>query len=102
MTNNEMRRIAQMQAEYLLAALKEDEEFLDIVFPSKYLSIEQASEFINMPIGTIYHKLDEIPHVKNGKRLVFSERALVRYIERQNTKGKIIDMKEKTLRSVSL
>ncbi len=90
MTEYEMRKIAKMQSEFLVAALKEDEELADIIFPSKYLNIEQAAEFINSTVGTIYHKLDEIPHIKNGKRLSFSERALVRYMERQKTNGVVV------------
>lgn len=95
MTEYEMRKIAKMQAEYLAAMLKEDDELADLLYPSKYLGIEQAAEFINSTVGTIYHKLDEIPHSKNGKRLVFSERALVRYIERQGYKGKIVKIEPK-------
>lgn len=95
MTEYEMRKIAKMQAEYFAAMLKEDDELADLLYPSKYLSIEQAAEFINSTVGTIYHKLDEIPHSKNGKRLVFSERALVRYIERQGYKGKIVKIEPK-------
>ena len=104
MTEYEMRKIAKMQAEYFATMLKEDDELADLLYPSKYLSIEQAAEFINSTVGTIYHKLDEIPHAKNGKRLVFSERALVRYIERQKPKGKIFEIRpvenEIPLRSV--
>lgn len=96
MTEYEMRKIAKMQADYMIAALKEDEELLDIVFPSRYLNIEEAAVFINSTVGTIYHKLDEIPHSKNGKRLVFSERALVRYIERQNKQGMIVEINPST------
>lgn len=95
MTEHEMRKIAKMQAEYFAAMIKEDDELANLLFPSKYLSIEQAAEFINSTVGTIYHKLDEIPHSKNGKRLVFSERALVRYIERQEYKGKIVKIEPK-------
>lgn len=95
MTEYEMRKIAKMQAEYFAAMLKDDDELANLLFPSKYLSIEQAAEFINSTVGTIYHKLDEIPHSKNGKRLVFSERALVRYIERQGYKGEIVKIEPK-------
>lgn len=95
MTEHEMRKIAKMQAEYFAAMLKDDDELANLLFPSKYLSIEQAAEFINSTVGTIYHKLDEIPHTKNGKRLLFSERALVRYIERKESKGKIVKIEPK-------
>ena len=78
-----MKRIAEMQAEYLVEALKKDDELLDLMFPPKCMGIEEASEFTSIPIGTIYQKIDEIPHQKIGKRLVFTDRGLMRWIRRE-------------------
>lgn len=82
MTTYEMQRIAKMQAEYLVSALKEDNDLLDLMFPPKCMGIEEAAAFTSIPVGTIYSKIDEIPHTKVGKRLVFTDRGLMRWMNR--------------------
>lgn len=83
MTEYECRKIAKMQAEYLVEALKKDDELLDMMFPPRCMSIEEASEFVRIPVGTLYQKIEEIPHQKVGKRLVFTDRGLMRWIKRK-------------------
>lgn len=85
MTDYEMRKIAKMQAEYLVSALKEDEELLDLMYPPRYMNIEEAAEYLRMPVGTIYNKIKEIPHEKVAKRLVFTDRGLSRWVRRNRT-----------------
>ena len=80
MTDYECRKIAKMQSEYLVKALKDDDELLDLMFPPRCMNIEEASEFLRIPIGTLYQKMDEIPHRKLGKRLVFTDRGLTRWM----------------------
>lgn len=82
MTDYELQKNARLTAKYLIEAMKQDDELLDLIFPPRYLNIEEAAEMLRMPVGTIYQKVDEIPHTKVGKRLIFSDRALVRYVER--------------------
>ena len=53
-----------MQAEFLVKALKEDEELLDLMYPPRFMSIQEASEFTGIPVNTIYQKIDEIPHTE--------------------------------------
>ena len=77
-----MRKMAKMQVELMLTAIKSDDELLDLVYPPRMMNIEEASEFLRIPIGTIYKKVDEIPHEKVGKRLIFSDRGLVRWLKR--------------------
>lgn len=86
MTDYEMRKIAKYQAEYLIGALKRDDELLDIMFPPKYLDIQQASELTGIPVNTLYQKSSEIPHEKVGKRLIFTDRGLARWIRRKKKK----------------
>lgn len=80
MTTSEMRQIAKMQAEFLAEALKSDEELLDLMFPPKFMGIEEASEFLGIPLNTLYSKVGSIPHSKVGKRLIFTDRGLTRWI----------------------
>lgn len=83
MTTSEMRQIAKMQAEFLAEALKSDEELLDLMFPPKFMGIEEASEFLGIPLNTLYSKVGSIPHSKVGKRLIFTDRGLTRWINQQ-------------------
>ena len=83
MTDNEMRKIAKMQAQYLATALKEDAELMDLMFPPRCMSIEEAAQFTKIPVGTIYQKIGEIPHEKVGRRLIFTDRGLTRWMRRK-------------------
>lgn len=86
MTDYECKKIAKMQAEFLVSAIKEDEELLDIMFPPRCMNIEEAAEFLHIPVGTLYHKVNEIPHGKVGKHLVFTDRGLMRWVNRDNVR----------------
>ncbi len=88
MTDYEMRKIAKLQAEFHLAMLRADDELLDIIYPPRCMNIEEAAEYLRVPVGTLYQKVNEIPHMKVGKRLVFTDRGLLRWIERKQKGGK--------------
>jgi hypothetical protein len=93
MNSYEMQKIAEMQAKYLVSAIKEDDELLDLIFPPKCMGIEEAAAFTSIPIGTIYSKIDEIPHTKVGKRLVFTDRGLMRWVSRAGIRPvKLVDI----------
>ena len=97
MTDYECRKIAKMQAEYLVEALKKDDELLDIMFPPKLMNINEAAEFLRIPVNTIYQKVNEIPHNKVGKRLVFTDRGLMRWINRETSLAVELDIKAKAV-----
>ena len=82
MTESEIKRIAKMQAKYLASALKQDSELLDLMFPPKCMSIQEAAQFTSIPVGTLYKKINEIPHEKVGKHLIFTDRGLTRWMKR--------------------
>lgn len=92
MTDYECRKIAKMQSEYLIKALKEDDELLDLMYPPKFMGIEEASVFCGIPVNTLYQKAPEIPHQKVGKRLIFSDRALTRWIKRKPSVSEKIEI----------
>jgi len=92
MTDYEMKRIAKYQAEYLVQAIKHDDELLDLMFPPKMMGIEEASEFTGIPVNTLYQKIGQIPHQKVGKRLIFSDRALTRWIKRKPSVAEKIEI----------
>ena len=88
MTDYEMRKIAKMQAMYLVEALKTDNELMDLVYPPRLMNIEEAAEYLRIPVNTLYQKVNEIPHEKVGKRLVFSDRGLIRCMKHD---GRVIN-----------
>lgn len=54
MTNYECKKIAKMQSEFFIEALKNDEELANILFPPKMMDIKEASEFCKIPVNTLY------------------------------------------------
>lgn len=50
--------------------------------PEQFLTIQEAAEFLNLAIPTIYSKVSkrELPVMKRGKRLYFSLKELTEYL----------------------
>ena len=94
MTTSEMRQIAKMQAEFLAEALKSDEDLLDLMFPPKFMGIEEASEFLGIPLNTLYSKVGSIPHSKVGKRLIFTDRGLTRWVNQQRSSAVEVELQQ--------
>lgn len=86
MTDNELNKLARLQAQFLAEELMSNKELLDKVFPPKYLDIKEAAEYLRMPVGTLYHKTGEINHSEIGKRIIFSQRDLDDYAKRMQVK----------------
>lgn len=83
MTDYECKKVARYQAEYLAQILKSDDELLDTLFPPKLLGVEAAALYVGWPVQSLYKRVNEIPHSRQGKRLVFSERALYKWMMRK-------------------
>jgi excisionase family DNA binding protein len=49
----------------------------------QFLNIQQAAEFLNLTVPTIYSKTskNELPFMKRGKRLYFSKQELSKYLQ---------------------
>lgn len=82
MTDYEMRKIAKMQADFLIQTMKQDDELLDLIFPSKMLDVSEAAAYLHVSVERLYHIVEDIPHTKVGRKLLFSERALMRWVQR--------------------
>lgn len=95
MTDYEIKRLARLQAQYLVEALKTDEELADALFPARMMGIDEASEFLGIPKETIYKKIGQIPHEKVGKRLVFTDRGLTRWVKRKASVAVELDIDKK-------
>lgn len=83
MTKYELEKLAKGVAKYIVEEIKSDNELFDTIFPPKTMGIEEASKYLCIPKGTIYQKKKEIPHIKVGKRLVFTDRGLMRWLQRE-------------------
>ena len=61
--------------------------------PEQFLTIQEASEFLNLTVSTLYVKVHkrQIPVMKRGKRLYFSRTELMEYIKagRKKTNAEI-------------
>ena len=69
--------------------------------PEKLLTIQEAAEFLNLTVPTIYSKVSrsELPFMKRGKRLYFSNIELMDYLKagRKKTTSEIEDEADKYL-----
>ena len=56
----------------------------------KLLTIKEASEFLKLTVPTIYSKVskNELPYMKQGKRLYFSSTELMEYIKEGRNKSR--------------
>ena len=83
MTNYELDKLAKGVAKYLAEEIKSNDELLDTLFPPKPMDIKEAATFLKLPVGTLYQKSREIPHIKAGKRIIFTDRGLMRWLQKQ-------------------
>jgi len=61
--------------------------------PERFLTIEEAAKFLDLTVPTVYAKVSrgELPVMKRGKRLYFSDIELVEYLKagRKKTNAEI-------------
>ena len=57
--------------------------------PEQFLNIQEAAQFLNLTVPTIYSKVSkrELPCMKRGKRLYFSSTELMEYIKEGRKKS---------------
>ena len=85
MTDYELQKLSKLVAKNLVQSIKDDDELLDLMFPPKMMGIQEASEFCKIPVNTLYQKISQIPHSKVGKKLVFTDRALTRWLTKKDS-----------------
>ena len=76
LSDYQLRKISRFCVEHFVELLKKDHDLQIIMYPDDLLNIDEASEYLRIPVGTIRHKMDEIPHEKVGKRVLFTKRSL--------------------------
>lgn len=47
----------------------------------RYMSAQEAAEYMRLSVHTLYHRLDEVPHRKQGRKLLFRQSDLQKYME---------------------
>lgn len=68
----------------------------------EYLNAKQAAVFLGWKLQTLYNRIHDIPHTKNGKSLIFTKSALRKFMERKNNPGRIWpSFRELTKRSLT-
>lgn len=75
------RKECKMIAEELMGLFVKHGMKPTMLAPERYMNVREAAAYLSMPVSTLYKKVDEIPHVKKGRRLVFAESALREYVE---------------------
>ena len=81
MLTNEVRELKRL--------LIEKQEQTPTEHPEQLLTIQQASELLNLTVPTMYSKVSkgELPVMKRGKRLYFSRAELMDYIKEGRKKS---------------
>lgn len=76
--------------------LLEKREQQQIKKPEQFLTIQEAAQFLNLTVPTIYSKVNkrELPFMKRGKRLYFSSTELMEYIKEGRNKSSVEIEKE--------
>lgn len=70
-----------MVAEELFKLFKKDGFDPQQLTPERYMGAKEAAAMLGIPLHTLYKKVGQIPHMKNGRRHVFKESALRLYME---------------------
>jgi excisionase family DNA binding protein len=70
-------------SELKLLLLNNGNEQQSTALPEQLLNIQQAAAFLNLTVPTIYTKVSksELPVMKRGKRLYFSQTELLEYLK---------------------
>ena len=67
----------------------------------EYLNAKQAAVFLGWKLQTLYNRIHDIPHTKNGKSLIFTKSALIKFMK-ENNPGRIWpSFRELTKRSLT-
>ena len=89
---NEFETLIQNSVERAIKALNSQQPE-PTALPDQLLTIQQAAELLHLSVPTLYSKVSkrEIPCMKQGKRLYFSQKELVEYLKqgRKKTTGEI-------------
>lgn len=66
-----------------------DQKQPEVEQSERYLTVQEASEFLKLKVSTIYSKVSrgELPVMKGGKRLYFSSKELIEYLKRGRKKS---------------
>ncbi len=83
MTRRECKMIAEELAKALRTEFQRIVNEVVIEENEKYLSAKEACEMLGWSMNTLYHRIKDVPHVKVGKHLRFTERSLNQFILRK-------------------
>lgn len=79
---NELETLIQHSVERAIKVIYPSKSQADIQ-NDKFLTVEEAAKFLNLTVQTIYGLVskNEISHMKRNRRLYFSRKDLVSYVE---------------------
>lgn len=83
MTNYELEKLSKGIASEIIRQASVDEELLDLILPPRIMNSTEAAEYMKIPVSSLYQKIAEIPHMKIGKRLIFTDRGLIRWMKKE-------------------
>ncbi len=83
MTRTEARLIAEELHKLLRKDIKSALAGMTAAETEEYLSAKQAASLLGWSVRTLYNRIEDIPHTKQGKHLRFRKSAIIAYLERR-------------------
>jgi hypothetical protein len=83
MTRSEAKMIAEELHKIIRKDVKKTLSEIVAIEAEEYLDTKQAAAFLGWKVQTLYNRIEDIPHSKNGKKLIFTKSSLSQFLERK-------------------
>ena len=86
MNRSDARMIAEELHKFIRNDVRKAVTEMATVETEEYLNAKQAAVFLGWKLQTLYNRIHDIPHTKNGKSLIFTKSALRKFMERKSSR----------------
>ena len=87
--NQDRERTTEQQE--LLSAVVSVREVLGYLEADRFMDLKEVTEYLPLSEGTIREHLNEIPHFRCGRKIIFRRSELDRWMEGYRVMGKEVD-----------
>ena len=81
MNRSDVRMIAEELHKFIRNDVRKAVTEMATAETEEYLNAKQAAVFLGWKLQTLYNRIHDIPHTKNGKSLIFTKSALRKFME---------------------
>lgn len=83
LSRTECKQIAEELYKFIRNDVRKAVTEMATVETEEYLNAKRAAVFLGWKLQTLYNRIHDIPHTKNGKSLIFTKSALRKFMERK-------------------